>query len=85
LAYDPLIFLQSTERIYDVLKWQGIKNLSQKEIEENNQYNLQIMNSRREGATLSLSLAATKDAVIKQTHKESKVIPLQARFGPESG
>jgi hypothetical protein len=85
LAYDPLIFLQRTERIYDVLKWQGIKNLSQKEIEENNQYNLQIMNSRREGATLSLSLAATKDAVIKQTHKESKVIPLQARFGPESG
>jgi len=43
------------------------------------------MNSQREEAKLSLSLAATKDTVTKQTRKESKVVPLQARCGPEGG
>jgi hypothetical protein len=64
------MFLQHTEGIYDVSKWQGIRNLSPK-IGENIRYSLQIMNSRTEEAKLSLSLAATKYTVIKQTPREA--------------
>jgi len=74
LAHDSLIFLQHTERIYDVLKWQDVKNPSH-ETGENIRYSLQTMNSRRGEAKLSLSLAATKDTVKNRpVGKQLKVV-----------